>query len=318
MFNHRILIVLLAGFFGGPPTHAQASLPGKVDLTPEFERFDLIPQVQGADTCSLHAVASLAEFELAKASPDKDRRRSTEFLIWAAKAATGKKQNQAMFYEAVHGLNALGICRETLMPEEEEKGHGAHPPSAAALADAKKESHRWKVHWIRRWNITRPMEEAQLSAIEEALARGHPVACGLRWPKTLKGYEVTHVPPSNAVEDGHSIALVGYLHDAKQGEVFLFRNSWGPRWGKNGYGIISMAYVRAYANDALWLELGPPHSEVPLQRLRGRIGAGPGLRPLPLERAGHGPLRRRNVEQGQATSLPGGKGRLRRVGHECS
>ena len=48
--------------------------------------------------------------------------------------------------------------------------------------------------------------------------------------------------------------------------VFLFRNSWGPRWGKNGYGIISMAYVRAYANNALWLELGPPHSEVPLER----------------------------------------------------
>ena len=174
------------------------------------------------------------------------------------------------------------------MPEEEEKGHGVHPPSAAALADAKKESHRWKVHWIRRWSIARPMEEAQLSAIEEALAQGHPVACGLRWPKVLKGYEVIHVPPPSAVEDGHSIALVGYLHDPKQGDVFLFRNSWGPRWGKNGYGVISAAYVRAYANDALWLELGPPNSEVPLGAIRGRVGAGSGVRPLPWERAGHG------------------------------
>ena len=245
---------------------AQAALPAKADLTPDFERYGLPTQSQGADTCSLHAVASLAEFELAKVSEDKDRRRSTEFLIWAARAATGKKQNQAMFYEAVDGLNKLGICRESLMPEEEEKNHAAHPPSVAALADAKKESHRWKVHWVRRWNIARPMEDAQLLAIEEALAAGHPVACGLRWPKTLKGYEVIQVPPPGAVEDGHSIALVGYYHDAKQGEVFVFRNSWGPGWGKNGYGIISHAFVRAYANDALWLELGPPRSEVPLER----------------------------------------------------
>ncbi|MGO9114212.1 MAG: C1 family peptidase [Thermoguttaceae bacterium] len=266
MLDPGILTLLLAGLLGAPTAHAQSPLPAKVDLTPEFERFGLVPQNQGADTCSLHAVASLAEFELAKTSQDQDRRRSTEFLIWAAKKATGKKGNQAMFYEAVHGLNALGICRETLMPEEEEKSHGVHPPSDAALADAKKESHRWKVHWIRRWDVTRPMEDAQLSAIERALAQGHPVACGLRWPKTLKGYEVIQVPPLNAVEDGHSIALVGYLHDPKQGDVFLFRNSWGPRWGKNGYGIISLAYVRAYANDALWLELGPPHSEVPLER----------------------------------------------------
>ena len=48
-----------------PLRAALAVLPGKVDLTPEFERFGLIPQNQGADTCSLHAVASLAEFELA-------------------------------------------------------------------------------------------------------------------------------------------------------------------------------------------------------------------------------------------------------------
>ena len=316
MPNNRIFIVLLAGLFGALPPHAPASMPGKVDLTAEFARFGLIPQNQGADTCSLHAVASLAEFELARVTQDKDRRRSTEFLIWAAKKATGKKQNQAMFYEAVHGLNTLGICRETLMPEEEEKSHGVHPPSAAAIADAKKESHRWKVHWIRRWSVVRPMEDAQLTAIEAALVHGHPVACGLRWPKTLKGYEVIQVPPPRAVEDGHSIALVGYLHDSKQGPVFIFRNSWGPRWGKNGYGIISQAYVRAYANDALWLELGLPHSEVPSERLEAESA--------PVLASGRchwnvqdmAPFERRDVEQGQAAFLSGQGGWLHRVGHE--
>ena len=41
----------------------------------------------------------------------------------------------------------------------------------------------------------------------------------------------------------------------------------GDRNGaRDGYGVISAAYVRAYSNDALWLELGPPKSEVPLER----------------------------------------------------
>jgi hypothetical protein len=241
-------------------------LPGKADLTPEFNRLGLMPQVQGADTCSLHAVASLAEFEIAEREPRPKSERSTEFLIWAAKKATGKDHDQAMFYEALFGLNTFGICREVLMPEAG-PGRARRAPSAEALADAKAQSNRWKAHWIKRWDLKRPLDDAQTRAIKEALAHGHPVACGLRWPKDLKGCELIQVPPSNAVSDGHSIALVGYVDNPRnKGGVFLFRNSWGPKWGKNGYGSMSYAYTRTYANDVLWLELGPPHSEVPVER----------------------------------------------------
>ncbi|MGA2068528.1 MAG: C1 family peptidase [Thermoguttaceae bacterium] len=261
----NLCLAVLLGLVHTSVAPGQSPLPGKVDLTAEFNRLALMPQVQGADTCSLHAVASLAEFELAERDPRPHAERSTEFLIWAAKKATGKDHDQAMFYEAVFGLNRFGICREALMPEVG-PGHARHPPSAAALADAKQQSNRWEVHWIKRWDLKRPLDDAQIRAIKEALAHGHPVACGLRWPKTLKGHELIQVPPPNAVEDGHSIALVGYTDDPQHHGVFLFRNSWGPHWGKNGYGSMSYAYTRAYANDALWLELGPPNSEVPVER----------------------------------------------------
>jgi hypothetical protein len=146
-----------------------------------------------------------------------------------------------MFYEAVFALNRLGICRESLMPDVGSE-HARRPPSAAALADAKQESNRWKVHWIKRWDLKRPLDEVQLRAIKEALVLGHPVACGLRWPKVLKGSDVIDVPPPNAVEDGHSIAFVGFKEGSgKNRGDFLFRNSWGPKWGKNGYGTMSYA-----------------------------------------------------------------------------
>jgi hypothetical protein len=62
--------------------------------------------------------------------------------------------------------------------------------------------------------------------------------------------------------------LTGYTEDAQRpgGGVFLFRNSDGPKWGKNGYGVMSFAYAERYANDALWLERESPHAEVPIER----------------------------------------------------
>ncbi len=94
------------------------------------------------------------------------------------------------------------------------------------------------------------------------------MACGVRWPKNLQGYKLLDVPPADKVFDGHSIMLVGYQDaGAKNGDGILrFRNSDGTGWGENGYGMMSYAYARAYANDAIWLRLGPPQSEVPAER----------------------------------------------------
>ena len=70
------------------------------------------------------------------------------------------------------------------------------------------------------------------------------------------------VPPPNEVSDGHSIAFVGYEDNPKLngGGAFRFRNSWGSQWGQGGYGLMSYAYARAYANDAVWLEFGLPET----------------------------------------------------------
>jgi hypothetical protein len=261
-FSLACLLALAANLFAQSP-----SLPDSVSLIQERNEGKLTPKAQGArDTCSLFAIAAAAEFELAKESAGPHRRLSEEFLIWASKEACAKQHEQAMFYEAVHGLNSFGICSEDLMPYAEKDA--AHKPSAAALADGKQRSARWSAQWIRRWNVSTPLSDNELRSIKEALAAGHPVACGLRWPKSLNRHEVLDVPAPEQVFDGHSIAFVGYEDDARKsgGGTFTFCNSVGPRWGNNGYGVMSYAYVRAYANDALWLKLGAPGSEVPIER----------------------------------------------------
>jgi hypothetical protein len=259
----------LAGLFVVAVAALGAEPPSSADLEPRFEKLGLTPLQQGdRGDCSLFAMTALVEFELAKRSPDDVQRLSEEFLIWAAHAASATKGNdQAMFYEAVHGLNADGICLSKLMPYAKARDP-KRKPSKEALEDAKERADRWKVHWIKRWDIKNRLTAGQLTEIKSALAHGHPVACGLRWPKKLDGHEIVRVPAAQDVEDGHSIAFTGFQDDADKlgGGVLFFRNSFGPKWGNHGYGTMSYAYAAAYANDAVWLELGTPQSEKPRVR----------------------------------------------------
>lgn len=244
-------------------------LPARVDLSAEFDELALPPRAQGnRDVCSLFAVTGLVNFEYARSQPDSHTRLSEEFLIWAARKATGKTGDQAMFYEAVCGLNRLGICADRLMPYAN-TADAHRKPSAEALADARRLSERWNVVWIKRWDVTNPLTDRQVHELKQALADHHPVACGMRWPKQDRdGHELLKVLPASDVEDGHSVLLTGYVDDPHQhgGGTILFRNSFGAGWGNHGYGEMSVGYARAYANDALWMHFGPEGSEVPTWR----------------------------------------------------
>ncbi len=171
-----------------------------------------------------------------------------------------------MFYKATKGLNDLGICSAELLPY----GHKIDPkarPSPAVMADARMLGKRWRIMWIRRWDLKNPLTEKEFMAIKRALSNGHPVAGGMRWPKKLKGSDIGNMPPA-AVEDGHSIVFTGYEDDLKKpgGGQFFFRNSWGDGWGAKGYGTMCYAYAEAYNNDALWLKLEDADSEIPAVR----------------------------------------------------
>ncbi len=241
-------------------------LPSKVSLVGEFQRFGLIPGAQGdRDVCSLFAVTGAADFEASKHG--RPERLSEEFCIWAAHDASGLPGEQAMFYMAVHGLNTFGLCEQSLMPYSS-KGSSRTRPSAEALKAARELDHCWRVHWVKRWDVKTRLTDQQLTEIKKALANEHPVACGLRWPKTLSGSDITAVPPPNQVEDGHSILFVGYEDNAGApgGGTFTFRNSWGAKWGADGYGTMSFAYARTYANDAFWLQIERRGAETPVVR----------------------------------------------------
>jgi len=239
----------------------------RATILPEFQRLGMTVGVQGGrPNCSLFAITALANFEWLGSEPDPPVRFSEEYLLWSAKRFSSSKDDGAMFYEAILGLSNYGICRSELMPYLA-KPEPASKPSEEASKDAASRSRRWRVHWIRRWNVALPMTDAELAEIKRTIRSGHPVACGLRWPKNGVAERLMAPPAPDDVMDGHSIVFVAYEDDAAMpgGGAFRFRNSRGRGWGEDGYGLMSYAYARAYANDAVWLELGPPDSERPLE-----------------------------------------------------
>lgn len=47
---------------------------------------------------------------------------------------------------------------------------------------------------------------------------------------------------------GHAVLLVGYDEERK---IFVFKNSWGPAWGKNGYGFASADHINRFSDQPM-------------------------------------------------------------------
>ncbi len=263
MARFFLLLLSISLLFPSGTSHADP-LPASVDLRPGYDQLGLDCRSQGSrGTCSLFAVTAVANYEAAMQTPSGIERFSEEYLVWAADKATGRQGDQAMFYEAVTGLEQLGICPDEQFAYQPRGERAA--PSADLIEHAARHAHRWRTHWIKRWDARHGLEPSQFDALRSALAAGHPVACGLRWPHK-SGVDIMEVPPADQVFDGHSIALVGYQDDSEQpgGGWFWVRNSRGAKWGERGYGRMSYAYVKQYANDALWLEAMPDGAQRPV------------------------------------------------------
>jgi C1A family cysteine protease len=102
---------------------------------------------------------------------------------------------------------------------------------------------------VARWSIIGSYWRVNdLQELKTALTTG-PVVIGI--PCFLEiffadssGYIPYPMNP-DVIYGGHAICIVGY-DDVKQ--QVMFKNSWGPDWGNNGYGFLPYRYI----NDFLW------------------------------------------------------------------
>ena len=236
------------------------ALPEQVDLSPQFDRWELPRRSQEArPTCSVFTIVGALEFTRAKYGKQKGFL-SVEYANWAKNQAASTSTDGGFFRDIWNGIRRHGICTEEVYPYKDKFDPQANPDETVRTAAAEFLTIPTDIRWIKRWNPKTGLTDAQFREIKKALHEGSPVCVGLRWPhKAVQKDDVLLSVPEADVFDGHSILFVGYRDDeqVEGGGYFIFRNTNAPRKNEK----MSYRYAVNYANDAVFFLLSIVNQE---------------------------------------------------------
>lgn len=147
---------------------------------------------------------------------------------------TIKADSGATIRDAVKSTNKYGVCNETLWPYDVSK-FTTNPPKDV-----------WAEMALHKVTSYHSIADGDVESIKAAVASGYLVGFGFDVYDHFLSQDVeitgiVHRPTSSELlQGGHAVCIVGY-DDARK--AFLVRNSWGPKWGINGYFWMDYDYV---------------------------------------------------------------------------
>jgi len=108
-----------------------------------------------------------------------------------------------------------------------------------------------------------PSNEQLTARMKEYLAKGFCLGMGFTVFDSFEeaatnGGFIPYPKPTESVQGGHAVTIVGYEEKKSEGGAFLIKNSWGTDWGERGYGWIPMKYFVKQKNadaplaDDIW------------------------------------------------------------------
>lgn len=199
-------------------------------------------------SCVANTVIGALELNRIKAGlPHKDfSRLFVYYNSRLAHNAIGYDKGTRIRY-AMATLNSLGVSSEDIWPYDVYKVNTR--PNWSAYRDA------YKTKISGYYRIDGSYNEI-IAQIKKALKSKHPVAFGCKVYKDFldnklqSGYSV-RVPSSNENYVGrHAMLIVGYDETTK---MFLIRNSWGKKFGNEGYCWMPATYFQAADAADFWV-----------------------------------------------------------------
>jgi len=211
--------------------HRLLALPEKIDLEPQcpaiYDQADL-------GSCTAQAAAALAQFIMKKAGlPDWFPSRLA--LYWWNRLQEGnlEKDSGASLHSATNSLVRFGVPHESLWQYDVQ--NFKTKPIKPVWSDG-----YW--HSIRQGLAV----EQDLHSIKSCLAEGYPIIFGFAVFESFEAPSVVEtgiMPLPTVVEKlkgGHAVMAVGYDDTTRMVKV---RNSWGAKWGQNGYFWMPYSYI---------------------------------------------------------------------------
>jgi C1A family cysteine protease len=223
-----------------PPT--LRSLPPWVDLRracpPVYDQRSL-------GSCTANVVAAALQFDQVKQGRPFHFTPSRLFIYYNARSLEGtiEVDSGAMIRDAVKSVATWGACPEPMWGYD-----------TAALRARPSLPCYQVAAWHKAVRYERVAQD--LMQMKGCLASGYPFALGFTVYDSFLTPEVAatgHAPlPTTAeqVAGSHAVLAVGY-DDAHR--WFILRNSWGPRWGMQGYFTLPYSYLtQASLADDFW------------------------------------------------------------------
>lgn len=243
---------------GQPPPRVQ------VDLRPLFNALELHARNQGRrPSCAVFSIVSALEFQQAVAT-QKVEKLSEEYLLWAVQKLLGMTldddedsydlDRDAGFSlsEVLLALRTYGIALQSEMPN-------TYGSRMSSIKDPPREVIE---RAIARRNVFMHQlpgrtRSEMIDNIIHCLSNGVPVPIGIGWPhyRTLRQPFLDGQQPLPGY--GHSVTIVGCFSETGEKEDlrFIFKNSYGPRWGIAGYGVVSYHYLSRHLMQGVILEV---------------------------------------------------------------
>jgi hypothetical protein len=241
-----------------------------VDLRARYRELELGTKSQGLrPSCAVFAVLSALEYQ--NAALGTPEQLSEEYLIWATRRTLGipfgekrlvgdadegdTRDAGFTLQEVLAALRAYGVPLQKEMPNTFGLGMEKIPdPSDDTIATARTRRQ------VSTYSVPGVNGAVKIANIMHALNEGVPVVVGLRWPHWRSLTQAPVLSQQTPMEGrSHAVTIVGYFSNNGQpsGLRFIFKNSWGIRWGTGGYGFAEIGYLERNLLDAVVLEVRP-------------------------------------------------------------
>lgn len=207
------------------------SAPEEVDPRKLFPSHRWVENQLQIGSCGGNANANIVEFCLGVATGEEPVHLSRMMAYVAAQQVSGIRGDRGSTIAAnVKIAHERGLCEETLW---------AYPPAYTATPPVP-----WATIWenAKQYRIARHAVLRSYQQVFDWIASGTGgVNIGIRWG----------VPDAPVIEShresggGHAVALLGYTRrkDRNGRNYLLLLNSWGTRWGNNGWAEVAPAAI---------------------------------------------------------------------------